>query len=59
MSAESFLRLRIALAIERADKQRIPEGYGIDMDDPEVSDWGVFLADAVLRELSVIKERTT
>lgn len=53
----SEMRERLALAIVEADRQRIPVGYadGVSgrpaLDSPIVSDWGTFLADAVLDAL--------
>ena len=41
-------RLAVAVAISRADNSPTPEGYGSDLDHPEISDWSAKLADAAL-----------
>jgi hypothetical protein len=48
---EAEVRLRVALAIERADQSKVPDGYGDDIPHFEVSDWGVYLADAAIAAL--------
>lgn len=45
------VREALALAIERADNQRIPEGYANGFDHPEISDWGLYLADEILKSI--------
>lgn len=47
--SKQLLRITIALAIERADNEQVPEGYANEVDHDEISDWGLYLADAVLR----------
>lgn len=49
---EPSLREMLAVAICQADNKSVPDGYGSEIDHPDVSDWGVFLADAVISALS-------
>ena len=44
-------RERVALAIGRADNQAVPEGYADGFNDPDISDWSLYLADEVLRSI--------
>jgi hypothetical protein len=41
----------IAATIGRHDHNRIPEGYGSEIDHPDASDWSVYLADHLLEAL--------
>lgn len=47
MTDRETLVERVALAIQLADECEIPDDYSLGL-DPNVSDWGAFLADDVI-----------
>lgn len=46
---------KVAVAIERADRGKVPDGYADGISDhEEVSDWGVYLATAAIAALQAV-----
>lgn len=55
---ESGLREKIARALQVADNSKIPDGYAEGLPD-DISDWGAFVADAILALISPAGEVET